>query len=163
MARNRTQDPQPGVARGQPPPPPPDPSQEWRGTPTSHAPQISRPQPGFCEGPPLSTTSRPPPGVAGNRTYHPQPGVARDHPPLPAARASLEWQGRAHKHLSQEWRAPPPPPSTTTAPKLGVAKDPPPSPTQREGGDGTRGAHRGHRGPSLRDCDPPLGDRMGPS
>ena len=45
-----------------------------------------------------------PVGSPGNRTHGPRPGVARDHPPPPAADPSQEWPGTATKKSEQEWR-----------------------------------------------------------
>ena len=51
-----------------------------------------------------------------NHTQEPQPGVAVDHPPPPAANHNQGRRGHAHKQLGQEWRgaAPPPPPPGPT-------------------------------------------------
>ena len=49
-------------------------------------------------------TSIPQPGMAGNCIQGPQPALARDHPPPPAAEPSQEWGATATAALSQEWQ-----------------------------------------------------------
>ena len=122
----RTHGPQPGLARDQPPPPAADTSQEWGETPpralsqdwpgTTHHHNQRTPATSGGEPHPLplarigerqatTTSSGPQPGVAGNRTQAPQPGLPRDHPPPRAAHGSQDWRGTAPRALSQDWRA----------------------------------------------------------
>ena len=121
---NRTRGPQQGVAREHQPR---TLSQEWRGATHHHhrtaarsggEPHLVTPHKRadlsqeWRRTTPPGTTSGPQPGVAGSSTQHPQRGVARDHPPPPAAGPSHEGSGRAYKQLGQDWRgaAPPAPP-----------------------------------------------------
>ena len=123
MAGNSAVGPQPGLVGDHPQPA--DPSQEWRGnattalsqdwrgtnhhhnqwTPTrSGREQDPRPSARIGEGAPISTTSGPPPRLAGNRPQVPQPGLARDHPPPPVADPSQKLRGTATRALSHDWR-----------------------------------------------------------
>ena len=125
VAGSRTQDPQPAIARDHPPPQPADPSperrgtvpgalsQDWRGT-THHYQQRTparsggephpKPSARRSEGPPSTTTSGLLPGVAGNRTQSPKPGLARDHPLPEPADPSQQWRGTARTAVSQDLR-----------------------------------------------------------
>ena len=121
MAGNCPLGPQSGLMRDHPPPQPADPSQEWWGTtPTALSqdwqgtvhqhdqwtqarsdrerhPRLSA---RFGEGPSTTTSSGRQPGVAGNRTQGPQPGLVRDHLPPKPADATQEWRGTAPTALS---------------------------------------------------------------
>ena len=88
-------------------------SQDWRVTNHYHTQRTSprgggepdpRPSARIAEGAPITTTSGPPPRVAGNRPQGPQPGSARDHPPPSVANPSRERRGTATRALSHDWR-----------------------------------------------------------
>ena len=80
------------------PPPQADPSQQWRGTAPGPSTRIGGRSP--------TTDGKPQPGMAGNRTKGPQPGMARYQPPERAAYPSQEW-GKcrdAHRHTHHTTR-----------------------------------------------------------